>query len=147
VSTPAIWRLYYSATLSSESLEAILEQAVHYCPQAEGLWLMWAKERWLAGDVMGARGVLEHAFGANPESEQIWLAAVKLEAENGEIAAARELLIRARTVADTDRVGPLLLPSQSFAEHRYLLDLDEICRFRASTRAARGSFANDRNCS
>lgn len=66
---------------------------------------MWAKERWLAGDVPGARGVLERAFVANSESEQIWLAAVKLEAENGEVEAARELLARARTVADTDRVS------------------------------------------
>lgn len=70
---------------------------------------MWAKERWLAGDVEGARGVLEKSFVANPESEQIWLAAVKLEAENGEVEAARELLIRARTVADTDRVSAICL--------------------------------------
>ena len=75
-----------------------------HCPQAESLWLMAAKEKWLAGDVPGAREVLERAFIANPESEQIWLAAVKLEAENGELGVARELLIRARTVADTERV-------------------------------------------
>ncbi|CAA7269716.1 unnamed protein product [Cyclocybe aegerita] len=62
------------------------------------------KEKWLAGDVPAARQVLEQAFVANPESEQIWLAAVKLEAENGEFAVARELLIRARTVADTERI-------------------------------------------
>ena len=48
--------------------------------------------------------MLERAFIANPESEQIWLAAVKLEAENGELGAGRELPIRARTVADTERV-------------------------------------------
>jgi hypothetical protein len=48
--------------------------------------------------------VLERAFVRNSESEQIWLAAVKLEAENGELAVARELLVRARTVADTERV-------------------------------------------
>lgn len=65
---------------------------------------MAAKEKWLAGDVPAAREVLERAFVANPESEQIWLAAVKLEAENGEYGVARELLIRARTVADTERV-------------------------------------------
>ena len=40
---------------------------------------MWAKEKWLAGDVPAAREVLERAFVANSESEQIWLAAVKLE--------------------------------------------------------------------
>jgi len=70
---------------------------------------MSAKEKWLAGDVPGARDILEQAFVANPESEQIWLAAVKLEAENGEMGVARELLIRARTVADTQRVSILSL--------------------------------------
>ncbi|KAA1474753.1 hypothetical protein DENSPDRAFT_804612 [Dentipellis sp. KUC8613] len=87
-----------------ESLDAILERAVHHCPQAEVLWLMWAKEKWLSGDVPRAREVLEKAFEANPESEQIWLAAVKLEAESGERTVARKLLIRARTVADTERI-------------------------------------------
>ena len=66
---------------------------------------MSAKEKWLAGDVPAAREVLERAFLANPESEQIWLAAVKLEAENGELDVARELLVRARTAADTERVS------------------------------------------
>jgi pre-mRNA-processing factor 6 len=89
---------------SRESLDAVLSRAVHHCPQAEVLWLMSAKEKWLAGDVSAAREVLERAFVANPESEQIWLAAVKLEAENGELGVAKELLVRARTVADTERV-------------------------------------------
>jgi pre-mRNA-processing factor 6 len=88
-----------------ESLDAILNLAVVHCPQAEVLWLMAAKEKWLSGDVPAAREVLERAFVANPESEQIWLAAVKLEAENGELEVARELLIRARTVADTQRAS------------------------------------------
>ncbi len=88
-----------------QSLNDILERAVHHCPQAEVLWLMWAKEKWLAGDVPAAREVLERAFVANSESEQIWLAAVKLEAENGELGVAKELLVRARTVADTERVS------------------------------------------
>ncbi|TFK38187.1 PRP1 splicing factor, N-terminal-domain-containing protein [Crucibulum laeve] len=87
-----------------ESFDAILQRAVHHCPQAEVLWLMAAKEKWLAGDVPASRRVLEEAFVANPESEKIWLAAVKLEAENGELMVARELLIRARTVADTERI-------------------------------------------
>lgn len=75
---------------------------------------MWAKEKWVAGDVPAAREVLEKAFVANPESEQIWLAAVKLEAENGELGVARELLVRARTVADTQRVRtiPMSYPLQ-----------------------------------
>lgn len=87
-----------------ESLDAVLSRAVHHCPQAEVLWLMSAKEKWLGGDVPGAREILEKAFVANPESEEIWLAAVKLEAENGELNVARELLARARKVADTQRV-------------------------------------------
>ena len=66
---------------------------------------MWAKEKWLAGDVPTAREVLAKAFDVNPESEQIWLAAVKLEAENGELEVAKKLLVRARTVADTQRVS------------------------------------------
>ena len=68
------------------------------------MWLMYAKEKWKAGDVTRAREILDEAFIANPESEQIWLAAVKLEAENGEWNNARELLARARKVADTERV-------------------------------------------
>jgi len=94
-----------------ESLDTLLSQAVKHCPQAEVLWLMAAKEKWLAGDVPAAREVLERAFNVNPESEEIWLAAVKLESENGNMDVARQLLQRARDVADTDRVSPPLLPT------------------------------------
>lgn len=82
---------------------------------------MFAKEKWLAGDVPGSRSVLEQAFVANPESEQIWLAAVKLEAENGELQVAKELLGRARTVADTERVRSLqfLQFSNHLTLHRF----------------------------
>jgi hypothetical protein len=34
-----------------ESLDALLKKAVNYNPRAEVLWLMAAKEKWLAGDV------------------------------------------------------------------------------------------------
>jgi pre-mRNA-processing factor 6 len=51
----------------------------------------------VGGDILNARKVLEKALVAKPESEAIWLAAVKL-------GAARELLTRARTVVDTERV-------------------------------------------
>jgi pre-mRNA-processing factor 6 len=88
-----------------ESLDDLLTQAVRHCPQAETLWLMLAKEKWLAGDVPGARVVLHDAFDANLESEQIWLAAVKLEVENDELVAAKEILNRATTVAGTERVS------------------------------------------
>ena len=60
-----------------------------YCPTAEVLWLMAAKERWLAGDVPGARAILAEAFAANPDSEDVWLAAFKLEFENDEPQRAR----------------------------------------------------------
>uniref|UniRef100_A0A8C3TKG8 Pre-mRNA-processing factor 6 n=1 Tax=Catharus ustulatus TaxID=91951 RepID=A0A8C3TKG8_CATUS len=41
-----------------ESLEALLQRAVAYCPKAEVLWLMGAKSKWLAGDVPAARSIL-----------------------------------------------------------------------------------------
>jgi hypothetical protein len=49
---PAVWRA--AAALekqhgSREALDELLKRAVSYCPQAEVLWLMAAKERWLAG--------------------------------------------------------------------------------------------------
>lgn len=39
--------------------------------QAEVLWLMAAKEKWLAGDVDDARKILAEAFAANPDSEEV----------------------------------------------------------------------------
>ena len=59
----------------------------------------------MQGDVEAAREVLVKALDTNPESEQIWLASVKLGAEKGELAVERELLGRARSVADTERLS------------------------------------------
>ena len=57
------------------------------------------------------REVLKSTFMKNSESEQIWLVAINLEAENGELGVSLELLVRARTVADTESViTPFLLP-------------------------------------
>eukprot|EP01117_Protostelium_nocturnum_P008235 TRINITY_DN2939_c0_g1_i3.p1 TRINITY_DN2939_c0_g1~~TRINITY_DN2939_c0_g1_i3.p1 ORF type:complete len:739 (+),score=218.36 TRINITY_DN2939_c0_g1_i3:303-2519(+) len=81
---------------SKETIEAVLKKATTYCPKAEILWLMYAKEKWLNNDVKGARDVLENAFNYNPDSEQIWLAAVKLEKENNEPGRARLILSKAR---------------------------------------------------
>ncbi|RDB22099.1 Pre-mRNA-processing factor 6 [Hypsizygus marmoreus] len=89
---------------TKQSLDALLRTAVLQCPHAEGLWLMAAKQKLRAGDVHAARDVLEHAFVANPGSEEMWLAAVKLETENGEHDIARTLLVRARTLANTERI-------------------------------------------
>ncbi len=82
----------------------MLAKAVTYCPHAEVLWLMAAKEKWLSGDVAGAKDILSKAFDENPESESIWLAAAKLAAETGQMEAAMQVLDKARKEADTDRV-------------------------------------------
>jgi pre-mRNA-processing factor 6 len=87
-----------------ETVDALMTRGVQYCPQAEILWLMAAKDRWMAGDVEGARDVLKAAWGANPDSEEIYLAAVKVESENKEYDRARSLLGRARDRASTPRV-------------------------------------------
>eukprot|EP00093_Oithona_nana_P009284 09284.XXX_71659_74475_1 [CDS] Oithona nana genome sequencing. len=89
---------------SRQSLETLLQQAVTNCPEAEMLWLMGAKSKWLAGDVPAARHILTLAFQANSNSEDIWLAAVKLESENNEFQRARKLLTRARDSAPTAKV-------------------------------------------
>lgn len=54
-----------------DSLDAMLRNAVSYCPHAQVLWLMGAKEKWLDGDVDAARRILDEAFRANPDSEQV----------------------------------------------------------------------------
>ncbi|KAL5648753.1 hypothetical protein ACJX0J_039562, partial [Zea mays] len=38
---------------------------------SEVLWLMAAKEKWLAGDVPAARAILQEAYAAIPNSEEI----------------------------------------------------------------------------
>ena len=43
---------------------------------------MAAKEKWLAGDLNGARTIMKEAFDANDDKESLWLAAAKLEFEN-----------------------------------------------------------------
>jgi hypothetical protein len=103
------------------------------------LWLMWAKEKWVGGDVRAAREVLERAFVRNSEGEQIWLAAVKLEAENGELSAARELLVSAWAVADTKRVGTTFSSSLgNYCDSLYCLpfplDGDEVGGIRTTAR-------------
>ena len=94
------------------------------CGQAEVLWLMGAKSKWMAGDVPNARSILSLAFEANPNSEEIWLAAVKLESENSEYERARKLLAKARNSAPTPRV---LMKSAKLEWH--LGHLDQVCRF------------------
>ncbi|KAI9440170.1 hypothetical protein F5148DRAFT_841227 [Russula earlei] len=45
-----------------ECLDKLLARAVECCPQAEVLWPMWAKEKWLGGDVCAACKVLGSTF-------------------------------------------------------------------------------------
>ncbi|GFS41109.1 pre-mRNA splicing factor-like protein [Actinidia rufa] len=97
-------RAIYAHALTVESLDALLRKAVTYRPQAEVLWLMGAKEKWLAGDVPAARAILQEAYAAIPNSEEIWLAAFKLEFENHEPERARMLLAKARERGGTERV-------------------------------------------
>ena len=74
--------------------------------QAEVLWLMAAKEKWLGGDLDAARVILQEAFAANADKESLWLAAWKLEFENKQLDLARRLLQRARErpASSTQRV-------------------------------------------
>ncbi|GKC65640.1 RNA-directed DNA polymerase, eukaryota, reverse transcriptase zinc-binding domain protein [Tanacetum coccineum] len=64
-----------------ESLDVLLHKAVSYSPQDEVLWLMVAKEKWLADDVL-ARHILQELYPAIYDSEEIWLVVFKLEFEN-----------------------------------------------------------------
>ena len=108
-----------------QQLQETLKKAVECCPQAEVLWLMAAKEQWLAGDVDGARETLGDAFEANPDSEPVWLAAVKLEWENDERERARALLARARSTAPSARVGSKQLLERECEDFAELQLLDE----------------------
>jgi pre-mRNA-processing factor 6 len=87
-----------------EGLNDLLRKATTFCPKAWPLWLMGAKEKWLSGDVAGARQILAEAFRSNPDNEEIYLAAVKLENDNKETDRARTLLEKARDNAGTARV-------------------------------------------
>lgn len=88
---------------SVASYEALLEKATENCPNAENLWLMYAKSRWMQNNVESSRKILARAFQNNPNSEEIWMAAVKLESENEEFERARRLLEKARSSAPNPR--------------------------------------------
>ena len=87
-----------------ERLDELLKKATTFCPKAWPLWLMGAKEKWLAGDVAAARQILSEAFRSNPDNEDIYLAAVKLENDIQQTDRARQLLEKARDNAGTARV-------------------------------------------
>ncbi len=91
-------------TGSRESLDSLLQKSVQYCPQAEVLWLMGAKEKWLAGDTKGARQILAEANKTIADSEAIWLAAVKLERETNNFERARLILQKGRELAPSAKI-------------------------------------------
>lgn len=90
--------------LYRDALLGLLEQAVTECPHIETFWLMAAKEKWLGGDVEGARKILANAFDRTADSEQIFLAAAKLEIQNNEVTAAKQVMARARAESGSERV-------------------------------------------
>lgn len=58
----------------------VLAAAVEACPLAPQLWLISAKQKWLRGDVDGARAILQQAAQAvGSSSEDVHLAAAKIE--------------------------------------------------------------------
>ncbi len=69
-SKKTLWQcaaMHEKAHGTPESLEAKLLQGVKHCPHGEVLWLMAAKEKWLAGNIGDARTILVEAFKANPK--------------------------------------------------------------------------------
>lgn len=62
---------------SRESLDALLKKAVTYCPQAEVLWLMAAKEKWLSGACLAGLGGSRAGWSlGGQQAEVLWLTAV-----------------------------------------------------------------------
>jgi pre-mRNA-processing factor 6 len=54
-----------------KSLEKLLVHAVECCPQAEVLWLMWAKEKWVGVDIRAAQLWVCIAFGRSEQYEKL----------------------------------------------------------------------------
>jgi len=89
---------------------------------------MAAKEKWLGGDIPGAQAILAEAFKQNEDSESIFLAAAKLASETNEMEAAQQILEKARSQADTERVSYKSLVIE------LMIDLDEISPIGTTTR-------------
>ena len=87
-------------------LVSILQKACDQVGDSQLLWLMYAKEVWVSGDLEGARRILDHAFERLKDSagEEMWFAATKL-AQEVSLMEAREVLRRAReSCSDSERV-------------------------------------------
>jgi thioredoxin-like negative regulator of GroEL len=96
---------------------------------------MAAKEKWLGGDIPGAQAILAEAFKQNEDSESIFLAAAKLASETNEMEAAQQILEKARSQADTERVSLHI----EVGDQADFVDLDEICTAGTTARQTRRS--------
>lgn len=82
----------------------VLERAVQFCPNADYLWVLAAKEEFTAKNLDAARNIIAKAYQISPHSEQIWLAAAKIEQEDHKYDDATGLLKLAREKAPSGRV-------------------------------------------
>lgn len=102
-----LWRRFAELEIrrgTKETVDEVLARATKWCPGAEVLWLMRAKQKWLNGRMDEARRILDGAFAYSPDSEGIHLAAVKLESESQNIQRARMLLKNARKNCNTAKI-------------------------------------------
>lgn len=66
---------------------------------------MAAKEKWLAGNLDGARVIMKEAFDANDDKESLWLAAAKLEFENRHAHVSPVHIVRQSDKCKTSAIG------------------------------------------
>jgi pre-mRNA-processing factor 6 len=91
---------------SALALVEVLRKACTHVPDSQLLWLMYAKEVWVSGDLNQARQILDQAFEKLKDSagEEMWFAAAKL-AQEVSVEEAREVYRKAReSCPDSERV-------------------------------------------
>lgn len=121
------WQKSYLATsLPCPCCTQMLKKAVTHCPRAEMLWLMAAKEMWLANDVDGARTILSEAFLANPDSEQVsQRSLVQLFLIRWFLATQSQMLPKWRTLKqhlfDSKRFSQVCRSSRPITYHAFYL--------------------------
>ena len=98
-----LWRTYLEYLLSknvhfdASRIDFQFSQAVHACPHAEVLWLMYAKFLWAkVGNANKAREVLQSAMQAVNNSEDIYIAAARIEESFSE-ESTRSILLKGRS--------------------------------------------------
>ena len=81
------------AARDAAEVDGLLRRATLRCPQAEVLWLMAAKEKWLAGDVNAAREIL-HVLLAPPDDVVIMKVSVSSGKRLSPYAFLRSVIIK-----------------------------------------------------